>query len=282
MSTSPTYAAPTPLMAGAVVQPARRAETERKLLATDRLALAPVGRIAADSKVVYKIASRREELYAAFGLVYQAYVRAGLCTRHPYRMRVTPYHLLPTTEVFIAVKECEVITTVSLIRDGELGLPLESVYGEQVAEYRKRGYSLAEVSCLADHRQGQKRSVPVVMRLMSLMAQSAKRRGVDQLLIAVHPRHRRFYQCFAAFQPIGEEKPYRTVCDNPAVAMALDLPWAPVDHPRLYAKFFGTPFSDEVLKYRPISDELRCELRLVVEANRVGHPCSELEVLAGC
>jgi hypothetical protein len=253
---------------------------EQDLPGGDRVALAPLADLSADWEVVYKIASRREELFAAFALVYKAYVRAGLSTRHPYRMRVTPYHLLPTTEVFIAVKQSEVISTVSLVRDGKLGLPLEGVYGPEVAQYRKRGFSVAEVSCLADHRQGQRRSVPVVMRLMSLMAQAAKHRGVDQLLIACHPRHRRFYQHFAAFEPFGEERPYRTVCNHPAVAMALDLSWAPIDHPELYAKFFGTPFPEEVLEYCPISDRLRAELGLVVEANCVGLPCSELELLA--
>lgn len=279
MSTSFTDAPPKLSLASAVAQPARRTETGR-LLVADRAVLAPVGGVATDWEVVYKIASRREEFCAAFGLVYNAYVRAGLSTPHPYRMRVTPYHLLPTTEVFIAVKEGEVISTVSLIRDGELGLPMESVYAQEVGWYRNHGFSLAEVSCLADCRQGQKVSVPVVMRLMSLMAQCAKRRGVDQLLIAVHPKHAPFYHRLTAFQPFGKEKPYRTVCDNPAVAMALDLSWAPIDHPRLYAKFFGTPFPDEVLEYRPMSDQLQSELSVVVEANHVGHPRSELEVLA--
>jgi len=280
MSTLPTYFAPTPSSATIAAQPAHRAVAEQELPRGHRAALAPLAGVAADWEVVYKIAARREELFAAFGLVYKAYVRAGLSTRHPYRMRVTPYHLLPSTEVFIAVKQSEVISTVSLVRDGALGLPLESVYGREVARYRERGFSLAEVSCLADHRQGQRRSVPVVMRLMSLMAQAAKRRGVDQLLIACHPRHRRFYQHFAAFEPFGEEKPYRTVCNHPAIAMALDLSWAPIDHPELYARFFGTPFPEEVLEYCPIPDRLRAELSLAVEASYVGLACSELELLA--
>lgn len=280
MSVVTTDASPAPTLARVAGQPVPRAERDRGLFQTEHAPLVAPGRVIPGWDIVYKIASRREEYCAAFGLVYKAYVRAGLSVRHPYRMRVTPYHLLPTSEVFIAVKEGEVISTVSLIRDGELGLPMESVYSKEVARFREHGYSVAEVSCLADHRQGQKRSVPVVMRLMSLMAQCAKRRGVDQLLIAVHPRHAKFYQFFAAFEPIGDEKPYRTVCDNPAVAMALDLSWAPIDHPHLYAKFFGTPFPEKVLDYRPMSDELRCELSSVVEANHVGHPCSELEVLA--
>jgi len=120
----------------------------------------------------------------------------------------------------------------------------------------------------------------VVTQWLSLVAQCARHRRVGQFPIACHPRHRRFYQHFAAFEPFGEEKPYRTVCNHPAIAMALDLSWAPIDHPELYAKFFGTPFPEEVLEYRSIPDRLRAELSLAVEANCVGLACSELEVLA--
>ena len=270
---------PAPEIARLVAQPGAWAEKDQKLIHKDRVPRTPFGRVVTRSEVVYKIATRREELYAALGLVYKSYVRAGLSARHPYRMRVTPYHVLPTTEVFVAVKEGEVISTVSLIRDGELGLPMESLYGKEVESYRGHEFSLAEVSCLADCQEGQKRSASVVIRLMGLMAQSAKRRGVDQLLIAVHPRHAKFYERFIGFESIGKERLYRTVCDKPAVAMALDLNWLPIYHPQVYARFFGAPFSDEVLAYHPMSDGLRSELSLVVEANRAGCAGSELEEL---
>ena len=279
MSTVTTDASPAPPLARVVAQSGTWTKTGRAFLQKDRAPLAHPEPVDTWGEVVYKIASHRDELYASFGLVYEAYVRAGLSTRHPYRMRVTPYHLLPTTEVFIAVKEGEVIASVSLIRDGELGLPMESIYGKETARYRGHGSSLAEVSCLADCQTGQGCSTSVVVRLISLMLQSAKRRGVDQLLIAVHPRHVKFYERFIGFEVIGEEKPYGTVCDHPAVAMVLDLNWMPFDYPRMYARFFGTPFSDDVLAYHPISDELRSGLRMVMEAHRVGEPCTELELL---
>ena len=46
-------------------------------------------------------------------------------------MRVTPYHLLPTTEIFIALHQGEVVLTYTLVLDGRLGVPMESVYGSR-------------------------------------------------------------------------------------------------------------------------------------------------------
>ena len=60
------------------------------------------------ANVEYKIANSREERAAAFRLVYDAYLKGGLGEPNPHQMRVTPYHLLPGTEVFIAVLEGKV------------------------------------------------------------------------------------------------------------------------------------------------------------------------------
>jgi hypothetical protein len=48
--------------------------------------------------ITYKIASCQEEREAAFRLVHDAYVTAELMDPNAYRMRVTPWHLLPTTD----------------------------------------------------------------------------------------------------------------------------------------------------------------------------------------
>jgi len=212
-----------------------------------------------------KIAHRRDELHAAFELVYQAYIKAGLARPNRFRMRVTPYHLLPTTEIYVAVEQGEVISTVSLVRDGELGLPMEAVYPEEVAIRRMRGRRLGEVSCLADNQHSRGQRLRVVLHLMSFMSQCAECRGVDELMIAVHPRHARFYHQFAAFDQIGDERSYGSVCGNPAVAMSLDLARAPVEHPRSYELFFGSPFPPEDLAYRALSEKLVAELRFIVK-----------------
>ena len=53
--------------------------------------------------VVYRIAGERAEREAAFRLVYNSYLHAGLGEANRNAMRVTPYHLLESTQVFIAV-----------------------------------------------------------------------------------------------------------------------------------------------------------------------------------
>lgn len=128
--------------------------------------------------------------------MYEAYVRRGLARPNPSGLRATPHQLLPTTEVLVAVHHGQVIATISLVRDGKLGLPMEIAYPTEVAALRARGLYLAEVSCLADQRLARPAGVAwsggchapaILMRLMSLMAQCALARGVNQLLIAVRP-----------------------------------------------------------------------------------------------
>ena len=51
------------------------------------------------------------------------------------KSHVTPYHLLPTTEIFIAEYQGEVIFTMSLVIDGDLGVPMEHVYGDEIARF---------------------------------------------------------------------------------------------------------------------------------------------------
>lgn len=228
---------------------------------------------------VFRIAQTREDYLGAFRLVYEAYVHSGLARPNAHYLRVTPYQLLPTTEVLVAVRRGEVIATLSLVRDGELGLPMESAYPLEVAALRAQGIYLAEVSCLADRRHIRPAGVASAddclapatpMRLMSLMAQCALARGVNQLLIAVHPRHARFYQRFTAFRPIAGVRSYQAVCGRPAVALALDIDRAPIEHPELYRRFFGPPFPPGTLAPRPMPAELRSELHAVVTASYDG------------
>lgn len=204
--------------------------------------------------IVYKPAANQAERTAAFRLVYQAYTRAGLIEENPYQMRVTPYQMLDSTQVFVAVCNNEVMSTVSLVGDGVLGLPMEGIYGEEVERLRARGISVAEVSSLADRRRQLSRTLPVFVPLMRLMVQAARYRGIEQLLVAVHPRHARFYQRFLSFDNVGDVKSYPLVRNNPAVALSLDFAKLDRVRPVNYETFFGDPLSEEQLAAQPMSD----------------------------
>lgn len=210
---------------------------------------------AATADILYKAAENRDERAAAFRLVHQAYVRAGLIEPHPAGMRVSSHQLQPEAVILIATLREEVISTVSLIPDGPQGLPMEAVYGNEVACLRSQGMRLAEVSALADRRRQISRTLPVFVPLMRLMVQSARRQGIDRLLAAVHPRHAKFYQRFLSFETMAEERLYPAVRHRPAVALALDFARLDRERPANYELFFAAPIGNEQNVPRPMPAE---------------------------
>ena len=174
--------------------------------------------------ITYKVAQSWEEREAAFRLLYEAYRSAGLVESNPMGMRVLPFHLDDSSNVFIAVRNGTVIYTVSLIRDDERGLPLQEIYPADVDEMRETTY-LAEVSCLAGRAQfnSKRERFEIFVNLIGLMTQYARRHFVDRLLVAVHPRHVKFYRSFFGFDIFGEEMTYGAVRGNPAIGCVHDF-----------------------------------------------------------
>lgn len=204
-----------------------------------------------------RVAASRGERQAVFELIYRSYLRAGLCTKSDCGMRATPYQLLPTTDLFLAELRGQVISTVSLVRDGELGLPMEALYAEEVAARRAAGMRVAEVSCLADRRQGTARFFGLFCDLSRLMAQLARNTGVDELLVVVNPRHAPLYRRYMAFEQIGDEREYDAVEGFPAVALSLNFAKAKVNKPKSWREFFGEPLPQEALQSCPITTDDR-------------------------
>lgn len=204
-----------------------------------------------------KIASTREEREGAFGLIYRSYLRANLCEPNELGLRITPFQTLPTTNIFVAKLRGEVISTLTLVRDSERGLPMEQLYPDEVNRRRWGGSRLAEVSCLADRRSGRARFLGLFRELAQLMVQHAVLINVDELVIAVHPRHSALYKRYMAFKRIGEYREYEAVCGNPAVPMGLDLRTAKKEVPEHWARFFGRNLPTLALQSRPITSEDR-------------------------
>ena len=225
-----------------------------------------------DTCIECKIASTRSDREGAFRLLYRAYQRAGLIKPNPQEMRVTPYHLLPTTSVMVARYANQIISTLSLVEDGELGLPMEQIYADEIRERRQQGLLMAEVSCLADRRKDIRRYFSVFVRLCRLMIQCARSRGIDQVLIAVHPRHVRLYTQYLAFEQIADERLYPAVQNHPAVALCLDLKRLEVDQPANYERFFTVPIDAHDLQPQRMSASERSYFGRFLEdsSSRIG------------
>jgi hypothetical protein len=222
--------------------------------------------------ITIKIASTRAEREAAFRLVYQRYLSSGLCAANSFQMRITPHHLLPTTTIFVAIYQGEVIFAVSLIGDGSLGVPMESVFSAEIQSLRARGVRFGEISCLADRRRSLVRFLPLFVRVTHLMYQFATQQGDYEFVIAVHPKHGRFYERFFGFRPLGEVRPYQSVQNNPAAAYSLHSSWLAAARQEQYHQKIFTP---DQLQPQPLSPE---ELS---DFGRVAIPLGATELLSG-
>jgi hypothetical protein len=247
--------------------------------ATQRRAISPPPRH--ESGFTTELARGFYDVEDALRLVYNAYRKTGLIPENAYEMRATKYHLLPTSNIFLARDNDETLGTLTLVRDGVHGLPMEDVFPDEIAERRERGIRMAEVSCLADAGHGKSHMLAVVVQLMSHMAQFALRNGVRELVIAVHPHHMGFYERFAGFEVIGNQRAYGAVLDNPAVALAVDLTTIHIKNPRVHQRFFGNPFADDHLTAERLDALTIGHLREVVEASySMSHEESRQSMLA--
>jgi hypothetical protein len=210
--------------------------------------------------ILYKIADCREEREDAFRLTHDAYTKTGLMVPNAFGMRVTPYHLLPTTDVFVAYHGHDLIYTMTLISDDEMGLPLEDVYGSEIASrHKSTGQYFAEVSCLAARLDyfPRHRMFEIFVRLAGLLVQSAQENGVQRLFIACHPRHARFYQSFLGFEQIADERIYENICNQPAVACEHDFASSRTSRYKLIDRIHEPMFRRWELYHQPMLTEDR-------------------------
>jgi hypothetical protein len=175
--------------------------------------------------IVFKIADTREELEAAYRLVHDVYVQEGYADTHKSGLRVNLRYALPTTTTFVGIHEGKVVITMTLVGDSPLGLPMDAIFSRELYGFRRQGRFIAEVSALAsdpDYRKGTQALALFSNKIMWLYA--IRNLKVDDLVIAINPKHRWVYQTLILFEPVSSGvKSYHYVKDAPAIAMRLDL-----------------------------------------------------------
>jgi hypothetical protein len=187
-----------------------------------------------------KIASCREEFEQAFGLLAAKYRERGYEAPSSKRFRFTPFHALPGTVTFVAKEADRVLATLTLVPDNALlGLPMECIYGEEVAALRREGRRLGEVISLADDGLSTREFIRVFSALNRLTVQYHTYHGGDTWVIAVNPRHSGYYNKVLGFRPFGPRRSYPAVQDYPAEAFLLDVDLLKTGAPGKYQEWFG-------------------------------------------
>ena len=169
-----------------------------------------------------KFAETIDELAQAFALVHKVYLTLGyLDEPKPHGMLFGIHSLLPETAVFVAKSYLTVISTLTEIFDSELfGLPMDAIYRKELDTLREQNRKIVELSALVTPSKLRWRNL--FMFLSHVMYQYSIYRGVNDLCIAVNPKHVRFYKEMLLFEDFGPERHYPRV-DAPAVALRINM-----------------------------------------------------------
>jgi hypothetical protein len=200
-------------------------------------------------EIVVKIASEPDEWEQALRLVASQYQKKGYEPPDRDLLRFTPFQALPDTMTFVAKDDSGVIGTVTLVPDNTLlGLPMDSLYGPEMAQLRRDGRRLAESISLAIGSLPLRESLHVLQALLRLKMQYHCRQGGDTWVMTVNPRHRNYYTKIMGYVPLGECREYDAVQGAPAEAFWLNLEQMANNVPRTYADFFGSDLPLEALR----------------------------------
>ena len=169
-----------------------------------------------------KIAETLDELLQSYRLIYAEYMEQGyIQAPHPDGLLYSVYNFLPKTCVFIFKAYLDVISTISYTPDTELfGLPMDSLFKQELDGLREQGRKVVEIGSLATERS--KRGKNVVMYLYKTIINYAIFTGANDLCLMVNPKHVRFYSDIMLCEILGEEKFYESV-GAPAVAMRVNF-----------------------------------------------------------
>jgi hypothetical protein len=219
------------------------------------------------------VATRFEQVVSAWHLVYVAYRRLGLVDPNEYEIHTSRQAASPQGAVIVGEIRGQTAATLTIVRDGNLGLPLDGVYPAELGGLRARGRSLNEVGLFADRREDMRRSLSALLGLMRFVFYYASLDRLASLVIGVHPHHVSFYERMLGFETFGETKTYASVNDRLVTLLKIDvaerLSAPPV--PRALSFFLRNPvppggfdnrlrFSAEVLHSPPLSGYLAYKL----------------------
>jgi hypothetical protein len=172
---------------------------------------------------IMKWADSQEELERAFSLVYEEYLRAGYI-KEPNQYRgvfFNIHNLLPKSRTLIIKCGRDVLATLSMVVDGmEFGLPMDSLYLQEMNLLREKGRKPCEVCSLAVSHKFV--SAKLLMPLIRAMYWNAINNQMDDICIMVNPKHVPFYMTILLFESLGPEKFYPRV-SAPAVALRMVL-----------------------------------------------------------
>ncbi len=204
-----------------------------------------------------RVANDLKTRRAAFELVHDLYVEKEFTDPCEGGMWLSVPNFLPDTVTLVVERGETVVGTLTVVFDGELGLPADLLYRDEVDSLRCTGRTPSEIISLGVADEGKRASQKILVKMFNYVyAVSWYLRGATDFVITVNPHHADYYRRTLLFDRIGDVKTYGKVGGAPAVLMRLPLevptlvsrPGKEEIRRRTHYKYFHTPEQeDEIL-----------------------------------
>jgi len=188
------------------------------------------------------VANTRELREKAFRLVYDVYIREGYDLRFGRESGLwcTIHHLHPDTTIFLAEKEGRLTGSVTVMPDSPLGLPTDRIFPEPLADLRKAGRRLSEISSLVVTEEPGGIPPELAMHFYRLahLASLHLMKSTD-IVASVMARHRDFYSRFLLFDEASEAPRLSPKTDQQVSYVRLNLETMKERYRERYARTTG-------------------------------------------
>lgn len=171
---------------------------------------------------VHACARGLAEVHKAWSIVYERYVEKNLIPKNPFGIHTVPQAAGQNACVIHQVNAGASGSTLTLMGDSAVKLPLDSVYPRALDSMRWQGRGLVEVGLLASNGvHGARRGARTLFDMMRWAAHYTLHIGLTDIIIGVHPNHTHFYKRCFGFACLAQPTNYPLVNNTPVVPMQL-------------------------------------------------------------
>lgn len=172
--------------------------------------------------MIYKLAETQEELEQAKICIYNSYLKQKLI-QEGCDVNVNK------REIFIACGHNGVCGTLSIIKDN---LPMRKLFPEM-----DKYPVAAEAGGLAICEDVD--FLKLIVKLISLVANSATKSGINYVVICTHPKHARFYKRIGGCEEFTSEIKISYLNNAPAIGLVFDIEKIRKEKPEIYGQFYS-------------------------------------------
>lgn len=176
----------------------------------------PRGDGAPESELDVRVATSIDKVLMAWQLVHDCHVAQGLIRPNAHGLHTNAHAASPGATVLCGELRGELVSTLTVTRDGARGLSLDATYGRELDRIRSSGRRLSELGLLAHRSAGNG-----LERLVAISLDYGLRDAYSGVVMTVHPHHIGFYSRVFGFEVRGPERrlPW---CKSRVVLMYLD------------------------------------------------------------